>query len=216
MNANLAAVLYLVAGVLFILSLRGLSSPASSRQGNFFGMIGMGIAIATTLAAHPPADGVGWLLVVLGVAIGGSIGAVIARRVPMTSMPELVAAFHSLVGMAAVLVAAGAFYAPEAFDIGTPGHIHGASLIEMSLGVAIGALTFTGSVIAFLKLSGRMSGAPIILPAHPIITLSPRLPLVVFIVGLVLTGSALDFWLITIFALALGALLIIPLGGRGP
>src|SRR6266403_1237890 len=138
MNANLAAVLYLVAGVLFILSLRGLSSPASSRQGNFFGMIGMAIAIVTTLAGHPPADGIAWLLVVLGVAIGGSIGAVIARRVPMTSMPELVAAFHSLVGMAAVLVAAGAFYAPEAFDIGTPGHIHAASLVEMSLGVAIG------------------------------------------------------------------------------
>src|SRR6267154_30053 len=134
MNANLAAILYLVAGVLFILSLRGLSSPASSRRGNFLGMAGMAIAVATTLAAHPPADGVGWVLVVLGVAIGGSIGAVIARRVPMTSMPELVAAFHSLVGMAAVLVAAGAFYAPEAFDIGTPGHIHPQSLVEMSLG----------------------------------------------------------------------------------
>src|SRR4029077_10826528 len=124
MNANLAAILYLVAGVLFILSLRGLSSPATSRQGNFFGMIGMGIAVVTTLAAHPPADGLGWVLVIAGVGIGGGIGAVIARRVPMTSMPELVAAFHSLVGMAAVLVAAGAFYAPEAFDIGTPGHIH--------------------------------------------------------------------------------------------
>src|SRR6266404_515582 len=164
MNANLAPLLYLVAGVLFILSLRGLSSPASSRRGNFLGMGGMAIAIATTLAAHPPADGIGWVLVILGVAIGGSVGAVIARRVPMTSMPELVAAFHSLVGMAAVLVAAGAFYAPEAFDIGTPGHIHGASLVEMSLGVAIGALTFTGSVIAFAKLSGRMSGAPIMRP----------------------------------------------------
>src|SRR3954468_24586771 len=213
MNANLAAVLYLVAGVLFILSLRGLSSPASSRQGNFFGMIGMGVAVATTLAAHPPADGIGWLLVVLGIAIGGSIGAVIARRVPMTSMPELVAAFHSLVGMAAVLVAAGAFYAPEAFDIGTPGHIHGASLIEMSLGVAIGALTFTGSVIAFLKLSGRMSGAPIILPARHLINIVLGIALVGFIVGLVLTGSAVDFWLITIIALVLGALLIIPIGG---
>src|ERR1700709_1627099 len=165
MNANLAAVLYLVAGVLFIMSLRGLSSPASSRQGNFFGMIGMAIAIATTLAAHPPADGLGWVLVVLGVAIGGGIGAVIARRVPMTSMPELVAAFHSLVGMAAVLVAAGAFYAPTAVDIGTIGDIHKSSLVEMSLGVAIGAITFTGSVIAFMKLSGRMSGAPIMLPA---------------------------------------------------
>src|SRR6476661_5145459 len=213
MNANLAAVLYLVAGVLFILSLRGLSSPASSRQGNFFGMIGMAIAVGTTLAAHPPADAIGWMLVVLGVAIGGSIGAVIARRVPMTSMPELVAAFHSLVGMAAVLVAAGAFYAPEAFDIGTPGHIHPQSLVEMSLGVAIGALTFTGSVIAFAKLSGRMSGAPIILPARHVINIALGIALVFFITGLVLTGSALDFWLITIIALALGALLIIPIGG---
>src|SRR6266481_4178326 len=212
MNANLAAVLYLVAGVLFILSLRGLSSPASSRQGNFFGMIGMGIAVATTLAAHPPADGIGWLLVVLGVAIGGSIGAVIARRVPMTSMPELVAAFHSLVGMAAVLVAAGAFYAPEAFDIGTPGHIHAQSLVEMSLGVAIGALTFTGSVIAFLKLSARMSGAPIILPARHIINIALALALVSSIVHMVISGSALDFWLITIIALALGVLMIVPIG----
>src|SRR5216683_7620682 len=147
------------------------------------------------------------------VAGGGSIGAVIARRVPMTSMPELVAAFHSLVGMAAVLVAAGAFYAPEAFDIGTPGHIHAASLVEMSLGVAIGALTFTGSVIAFAKLSGRMSGAPILLPARHIINIALGVALVVFIVRLVMTGSALDFWLITIIALVLGALLIIPIGG---
>src|SRR5216110_1084259 len=213
MNANLAAILYLVAGVLFILSLRGLSSPATSRQGNFFGMIGMGIAVVTTLANHPPADGVAWVLVILGIAIGGSIGAVIARRVPMTSMPELVAAFHSLVGMAAVLVAAGAFYAPEAFDIGTPGHIHAQSLIEMSLGVAIGALTFTGSVIAFLKLSARMSGAPIILPGRHYINIGLALALVFFIVGLVMSGSALDFWLITIIALVLGVLMIIPIGG---
>src|SRR5436189_1119376 len=156
MNANLSAVLYLVAGVLFILSLRGLSSPATSRRGNFLGMTGMAIAIATTLASHPPADWIAWVLVILGIAIGGSIGAVIARRVPMTSMPELVAAFHSLVGMAAVLVAAAAFYSPDAFDIGTPGNIHKSSLVEMSLGVAIGALTFTGSVIAVLKLAARM------------------------------------------------------------
>src|SRR6266704_2802744 len=213
MSPNFAAFLYLVAGVLFILSLRGLSSPASSRQGNLFGMVGMAIAVATTLASHPPADGLAWLLVVLGIAVGGSIGAVIPRRVPMTSMPELVAAFHSLVGMAAVLVAAGAFYAPEAFDIGTPGNIHGASLVEMSLGVAIGALTFTGSVIAFLKLSGRMSGAPIILPARHIINIALGLALVFFIVGLVMSGSALDFWLITIIALVLGGLLIVPIGG---
>jgi len=131
----------------------------------------------------------------------------------MTSMPELVAAFHSLVGMAAVLVAAGAFYAPEAFDIGTPGNIHAASLVEMSLGVAIGALTFTGSVIAFLKLSGRMSGAPIMLPGRHIINIALALALVFFIFGLVRSGSALDFWLITIIALVLGVLMIIPIGG---
>src|SRR5881275_738786 len=187
MNANLAAVLYLVAGVLFILSLRGLSSPASSRQGNLFGMIGMAIAVATTLASHPPADGVAWVLVILGIAIGGTIGAVIARRVPMTSMPELVAAFHSLVGMAAMLVGAGAFYAPEAFDIGMPGHIHSHSLIEMSLGVAIGALTFTGSVIAFLKLSARMSGAPIILPARHLINIALALAVALVVVALVVS-----------------------------
>src|SRR6201994_1595928 len=213
MNANLSAFLYLVAGGLFILSLRGLSSPASSRRGNLLGMAGMAIAVGTTLAAHPPADGMAWLLVILGVAIGGGIRAVIARRVPMTSMPELVAAFHSLVGMAAVLVAAGAFYAPEAFDIGTPGNIHPQSLVEMSLGVAIGALTFTGSVIAFLKLSARMSGAPIILPFRHVINIALAIALVVFIVGLVLSGSALDFWLITIIALTLGVLMIIPIGG---
>ena len=129
----------------------------------------MAIAIATTLISHPPADTTGWLLVVGGIAVGGGIGATIARKVPMTAMPELVAAFHSLVGMAAVLVAAGAFYAPEAFDIGTLGNIKKASLVEMSLGAAIGAITFTGSVIAFLKLSGRMSGAPITLPGRHVI-----------------------------------------------
>src|SRR6187455_954209 len=213
MNANLAALLYLVAGVLFILSLRGLSSPATSRQGNFFGMIGMAIAVATTLAVHPPADGVAWVLVILGIAIGGGVGAVIARRVPMTSMPELVAAFHSLVGMAAVLVAAGAFYAPEAFDIGTPGNIHPQSLIEMSLGVAIGALTFTGSVIAFLKLSARMSGAPIILPFRHAINIALALALVFFIYGLVVSQSQLDFWLVALIAFVFGALIIIPIGG---
>src|SRR5689334_12243431 len=213
MSANLSAVLYLVAGVLFILSLRGLSSPASSRQGNLFGMIGMAIAVATTLANHPPADAVAWILTILGIAIGASIGAVIARRVPMTSMPELVAAFHSLVGMAAVLVAAGAFYAPEAFDIGTPGNIHASSLVEMSLGVAIGALTFTGSVIAFLKLSARMSGAPIILPFRHVINIALAAALVFFVVGLVISGSALAFWLMTILRVVLRLLLIVPIGG---
>src|SRR2546429_3612393 len=166
MSPDLVALLYLAAGVLFILALRGLSSPETSRRGNLFGMIGMAIAIVTTLASHPPADIGAWALVVVGMAIGGSTGAVIARRVPMTSMPGLVAAFHSLVGMAAVLVAAGALYAPAAFDIGTVGAIHKSSLVGMALGVPIGALTFTRSGIAFLKLSGRLSGAPII-PSRP-------------------------------------------------
>src|SRR6186997_1777350 len=213
MNADIAALLYLVAGVLFILALRGLSSPESSRRGNMFGIAGMIIAIGTTLAAHPPAGTGAWILVIAGLGLGGGIGAVIARRVPMTSMPELVAAFHSLVGMAAVLVAAGAFYAPAAFDIGTEGHIHGQSLIEMSLGVAIGAVTFTGSVIAFLKLSGRMSGKPITLPGRHIINLALAAALIFFIYGFFVSQSALDFWLIVALSLALGILIIIPIGG---
>jgi NAD(P) transhydrogenase subunit beta len=214
MSANLAALAYLVAGVLFILALRGLSNPETSRRGNLFGMIGMAIAVATTLAAHPPAGFAAWVLVVVGVALGGGAGAVIARRVPMTSMPELVAAFHSLVGMAAVLVAAGAFYAPAAFDIGAEGAIHGQSLIEMSLGVAIGAITFTGSVIAFAKLSGRMSGKPIILPARHIINLALFVLTAYLIYTFCLSGgSAWLFWAITLCALTFGALIIIPIGG---
>ncbi len=213
MTADIAALLYLVAGVLFILALRGLSSPETSRQGNLFGMVGMAIAIGTTLASHPPAGVVAWVLVILGLAIGGGVGAVIARRVPMTSMPELVAAFHSLVGMAAVLVAAGAFYAPAAFDIGTRGHIHKASLVEMALGVAIGAVTFTGSVIAFMKLVGRMSGAPIMLPFRHVINIVLALALIFFIYGLVVSQSQIDFWLVALIAFVLGALIIIPIGG---
>src|ERR1051325_3025097 len=161
-------------------------------------MIGMAIAVFTTLGSHPPAGPLAWGLVIGGIAIGGTIGAVIARRVPMTSMPELVAAFHSLVGMAAVLVAAGAFYAPEAFDIGTPGDIHRQSLVEMSLGVAIGALTFTGSVIAFLKLSARMSGKPIILPARHLINIGLALLLVFCIVMFCREQTALYFWAIAL------------------
>ncbi len=213
MSPNLAALLYLIAGVLFILALRGLSNPESSRRGNLYGIAGMTIAVLTTLAAHPPAGISAWVLVILGIAIGGGIGATIARRVPMTTMPELVAAFHSLVGLAAVLVAAGAFYAPAAFDIGSVGDIHRSSLVEMSLGVAIGAITFTGSIIAFLKLSGRMSGAPIILPGRHIINIVLALALIFFIYGLVVSQSTLDFWLITVIALALGGLIIIPIGG---
>jgi len=213
MSPNIVALLYLVAGVLFILALRGLSSPVTSRRGNYLGMAGMGIAIATTLASHPPADAVSIVLVVLGIGIGGSIGAVIARKVPMTSMPELVAAFHSLVGMAAVLVAAGALYAPAAFDIGTVGNIHGSSLIEMSLGVAIGAITFTGSVIAFLKLSARMSGAPILLPARHVINIALAIGIVLLIVWFARTESYTAFWLLALASFLFGVLIIVPIGG---
>jgi H+-translocating NAD(P) transhydrogenase subunit beta len=213
MSANLAALAYLIAGVLFILALRGLSHPDTSRRGNLFAMIGMAIAVATTLAAHPPAGLGAWVLVIVAVAIGGGIGAVIARRVPMTSMPELVAAFHSLVGMAAVLVAAGALYAPAAFDIGSEGAIHGQSLIEMSLGVAIGAVTFTGSVIAFLKLSGRMSGKPIMLPARHLINIALAVALVALIVWFFEAQHYTAFWLIAGVSFLLGVLIIIPIGG---
>src|SRR5947207_4348258 len=213
MSPNTAGMLYLVAGVLFILALRGLSSPVTSRQGNLFGMIGMAIAIATTLALHPPDSFFSWLLVVVGLAIGGGAGAVIARRVPMTSMPELVAAFHSLVGMAAVLVAAAALYAPRAFDIGVPGDIHKASLVEMSLGVAIGAVTFTGSVIAFLKLSARMSGAPILLPLRHVINLALFVAIVLIVVWFVRTESHFAFWLLALAAFLFGVLIIVPIGG---
>ena len=213
MNANIAALLYLVAGVLFILALRGLSSPESSRRGNMYGMIGMTIAIVTTLAAHVPAGYGAWILVVLGMGLGGGIGAYIARQVPMTMMPELVAAFHSLVGMAAVLVAAGALYAPAAFDIGTVGHIHGASLVEMSLGAAIGAITFTGSIIAFAKLSGRMSGAPIILPMRHAINIGLAVGIVLLIWWFAASESYIAFWLLALASFAFGVLIIIPIGG---
>jgi H+-translocating NAD(P) transhydrogenase subunit beta len=212
-NANLAAILYLVSAVLFILALRGLSSPASSRQGNRFGMIGMAIAVLTPLALKPPSSAISWLLVVLGFAIGGGIGVWRARTIQMTAMPQLVAMFHSLVGLAAVLVAAGALYAPEAFGIAEGGGIHPASIIEMSLGLAIGAVTFTGSIIAFLKLDGRMSGAPILLPQRHAINIGLGVALVVLIVLFYTTQSPAFFWLITLVSLALGVLLIIPIGG---
>src|ERR1700724_2175348 len=213
MSADLVALLYLLAGVLFMLALRGLSSPETTRRGNYLGMVGMAIAIATTLASHPPDGTAAWAFVLIGLAIGGGTGAVIARRVPMTAMPELVAAFHSLVGMAAVLVAAAALYAPTAFDIGNPGAIAKSSLVEMSLGLGIGAITFTGSVIAFLKLSGRMSGAPIILPARHAINAALAVAIIILIVWLVRAESHLAFWLLTLAAFLFGGLIIIPIGG---
>jgi NAD(P) transhydrogenase subunit beta len=215
MSANAIALLYLASGVLFILALRGLSSPETSRAGNTYGMLGMLIAIVTTLAQIPSlADPVTPLLIAAGLGIGGAIGAVTAKRIPMTAMPELVAAFHSLVGLAAVFVAAGAVYAPEAFHIGTPGNIRVASLLEMSLGVAIGAITFTGSVIAFAKLSGRMSGKPILLPARHLVNLALALGIAYLIYAFCASGGdPLIFWAITVAALLLGVLIIIPIGG---
>lgn len=213
MAANISALLYIVAGVLFIMALRGLSHPTTSRQGNLYGMVGMGIAIATTVVFYPPAGFSGWLLVVLGIAIGGGIGAVMAKRVQMTQMPQLVAFFHSLVGLAAVLVAAAALYAPEAFGIGRVGQIKGASLFEMGLGVAIGAITFTGSIIAFLKLDGRMSGKPIMLPQRHGINIGLGLALLVLLLIFIKTESHVVFWLIVAISFALGVLLIIPIGG---
>ena len=213
MSANLTAFLYLVSGALFIMALRGLSSPASSRQGNMFGMIGMAIAMLTSLASSPPSGFIGWVLLVLGLGIGGGIGAVVARRIEMTAMPQLVAFFHSLVGLAAVLVAFGAFLAPEAFHIGTTNSIRAASLVEMSIGAAIGAVTFTGSIIAFLKLDGRMSGKPIMLPQRHVINIGLAAALLLLIMLFVATQSTLLFVLIVVVALLIGILLIIPIGG---
>ncbi len=212
MSPNFAAFLYLISGVLFILALRGLSHPSTSRKGNTFGMVGMAIAIVTTLLLATPSFG-GLLMIAVGLALGGGVGAYIAQRIPMTAMPQLVAAFHSLVGLAAVMVAAAALYSPQSFGIGTPSDIHSQALVEMSLGVAIGAITFTGSIIAFLKLDGRMSGAPILLPMRHVINGGLLAGIVILIAVLVAGESHLVFWLIVLLSLALGFLLIIPIGG---
>ncbi|MCA3360100.1 MAG: NAD(P)(+) transhydrogenase (Re/Si-specific) subunit beta [Roseomonas sp.] len=212
MATTLLTLAYLVASVLFILALRGLSHPETSRQGNMFGMIGMAIAIVATLL-KPGMDVAGIGLVIAGLAIGGGIGTIVAQRIQMTSLPQLVAAFHSLVGLAAVFVAAAAFYAPESFGIGTRGNIKGASLVEMSLGLAIGAITFSGSVIAFAKLDGRMSGAPIMFKGQHMLNLGLGILLALLVVLFVITGSDVLFWLIAILSFVLGFLLIIPIGG---
>ncbi len=212
MSANLAALLYLAAGVLFILALRGLSSPATSRQGNRYGMIGMALAVATTFLLHLPPF-FGFVLILIGAGAGGALGAVVAQRIPMTKMPELVAFFHSLVGLAAVLVAASAFFAPQAFGIGAPGQIEGGSLFEMSLGAAIGAITFTGSIIAFLKLSERMTGKPILLPERHTINIALGVALLALIVLFVASESGFWLFLLILVSFALGVTLIIPIGG---
>jgi NAD(P) transhydrogenase subunit beta len=213
MKADIAALLYLVSGVLFIMALRGLSSPASSRAGNRNGMIGMAIAIATTLWVADVTDPVTWALVIGGLAIGGGVGAVTARRIAMTDMPQLVAAFHSLVGLAAVVVAGAAFYSPDAFGIGVEGAIRTQSLIEMSIGVAIGAITFAGSIIAFAKLNGNMSGAPIILPARHALNILIFAAIVALIVYFCMAQAQWTFWAIAVLSFIFGITLIIPIGG---
>jgi NAD(P) transhydrogenase subunit beta len=213
MSASLTSLAYLVAAVLFVLALRGLSHPVTSQQGNRFGMIGMTIAIVATLSQHG-ISGWGYLLILLGILIGGSIGTAVALRIQMTALPQLVAAFHSLVGLAAVFVAAAALNAPQAFNIGVPGDIHAESLVEMSLGLAIGAITFTGSLIAFAKLQALMKGAPIMFPGQHWLNLGLALLMLLLIIGFVASGGhQVLFWLIAIVALGLGFLIIIPIGG---
>ncbi len=207
MSANFSATLYLISGVLFILALRGLSSPETSRQGNLFGIIGMIIAISVTFLSVGNFTS-GFVYVLIFLAIGGSIGAFIAYKIPMTAMPELVAGFHSLVGLAAVFVAISAFINPEAFELGSPGNIKLASLIEMAIGAAVGAITFSGSVIAFLKLQGIMSGAPItFLNALILITI------IILTFYLCSTQSSNLFWILIAVSFLIGFLIIIPIGG---
>ncbi len=212
MSASLTSLLYLIAATLFILALRGLSNPETSRRGNIMGMSGMAVAILATLA-HAGMHPAGYLLIVLGVAIGGSVGAIVARRIAMTALPQLVAAFHSLVGLAAVFVAAAALNAPQAFGIGTPGHLYLESLIEMSIGLAIGAVTFSGSIIAFAKLQGIMKGNPITFIGQHKLNAALGLVLGLLVITFVVTGAQFIFWTIAILAIALGFLLIIPIGG---
>jgi len=218
MNANFAAIAYLVSGVLFILTLRGLSNPETSRRGNFLGMAGMALAVAVTLATlwyQKALDPITVGLIALGVAVGGGVGAVIARRVHMTAMPQLVAAFHSLVGLSACFVATAALYAPAAYGIAVGHHVRLESLIELAVGTAIGAVTFTGSIIAFLKLNGNMSGAPILLPARHLINIAIGVAIVALIVMLVQSGgdSKVAFWGLSVLAMIAGVTLIIPIGG---
>lgn len=210
MTENFAAFAYLISSVLFIMALRGLSSPETARSGNIFGIVGMVIAVATTLATPGV---VSYWMILLGILIGGAIGTFIAWKIEMTSLPELVAAFHSLVGLAAVCVAAAAFFEPAAYGIGTPGNIGVASLIEMSIGTAIGAITFTGSIIAFAKLQGVMSGAPIVFPGQHVLNALLGLLMIALVVWFCDSQTGTLFWAIAILAFIIGVLIIIPIGG---
>ena len=211
-SANLSAVFYLVSGILFILALRGLSSPDTSRQGNFFGIVGMIIAITVTfLSVGNFSNSLIYVFVFL--ILGGAFGSFIAFKIPMTAMPELVAGFHSLVGLAAVFVAIAAFLSPSVFNLGTSGNIKLASLIEMSIGAAVGAITFSGSIIAFLKLRGIMSGAPITFSGQHFINLFLGLGILVLIFYLCKNQSTNIFWTVILISFLIGVLLIIPIGG---
>ena len=212
MSLNLAASLYLISGILFILALRGLSSPETSRRGNIFGILGMILAVTVTFFSVDILFN-GFIFIICALAIGGSIGAIIAYRISMTAMPQLVAGFHSLVGLAAVLVALSAFYNPGAFNLGTLNNIKTASLIEMSIGASIGAITFTGSIIAFLKLQGLMNSAPITFKGQHFINLLIGIGIVFLIVYITINQSDHIFWLLIISSFLLGILLIIPIGG---
>ena len=212
MTSNIAALLYLISGILFILALRGLSSPESSRKGNFFGILGMILAIAVTfLTIEIIPKNLIYILIFL--LIGGLVGSFIAFKIPMTAMPQLVAGFHSLVGLAAVLVAMSAFLKPEAFNLGTAGNIKVASLIEMSLGASIGAITFSGSVIAFLKLQGLMSGSPITFKGQHFINAILGISIVFLIAYLCIYQQQNIFWTLILISILIGFLLIIPIGG---
>jgi len=212
MTPNLAASLYLISGVLFILALRGLSSPEKSRQGNFFGILGMALAIIVTFLFVDILFS-SLLFIICALAVGGFIGAIIAYRISMTAMPQLVAGFHSLVGLAAVLVALSAFYNPVAFELGTLNNIKTASLVEMSIGASIGAITFTGSIIAFLKLQGLMSGTPITFKGQHFINLLIGIGIVSLIIYVTINQSSHIFWTLILMSFLIGTLLIIPIGG---
>ena len=212
MSANLSSILFLVTGVLFILALRGLSSPETSRIGNFFGITGMILAIVVSILSVEIFFN-NLIYFVIALSIGGTIGGIIAFKIPMTAMPQLVAGFHSLVGLAAVLVAISAYYSPDTFGLGTFQNIKTASIIEMGLGVSIGAITFTGSIIAFMKLQGLMSGSPISFPGQHYLNALLGILIISLIGYLIVNQSTQIFWMLIVASLLIGFLIIIPIGG---